>query len=84
MAVPQLTLIITLAAIIGAAWAVGLLARKVGVPPVLGMIVGGALAAQGLGMIALPEPQALRLTDVAPRIREAALAVVLLRAEPDD
>jgi len=80
LAVPQLTLIITLAAIIGAAWAVGLLARKVGVPPVLGMIVGGALAAQGLGMIALPEPQALRLTDVAPRIREAALAVVLLRA----
>ncbi|MBW2453919.1 MAG: cation:proton antiporter [Deltaproteobacteria bacterium] len=76
-----MSLIITLAVVVSAAWGVGLLARKVGVPAVLGMIVGGAVAAQLLAALPLPAPQGpVQLGDVAPRIREAVLAVILLRA----
>jgi Kef-type K+ transport system membrane component KefB len=76
-----LELPLSLLTILGAAWLLGTLARRLKAPPVLGMIIGGALAAQLLPALPLPTgPPIVSLAESAPRIREAVLAVVLLRA----
>ena len=71
-----MTLLLQAAALIAAALALAALARRVGLPPLLGMIAGG-VAVRAL----LPgAPGAPDLDAVAPPIRLAILAVVLLRA----
>ncbi len=64
------------AALLLATWALARIAGWLKVPPLLGMIGGGVAVA----VVLPPAPEALDLHDLAPQVRLAVLALVLLRA----
>jgi solute carrier family 9B (sodium/hydrogen exchanger), member 1/2 len=75
-------LVLSLAAILAASWLLARLLRPTGVPPLLGMIVAGVVVANLLppDLLSSEWPGGtLRLGDVSAVIRQAVLAVVLLR-----
>lgn len=75
--------LLTIGAALLAAWLLARLLRPTGLPPVVGMVIGGALVGNTLGVslgsMGLPL-DGLATDDVARPVRLAALAVVLLRA----
>lgn len=78
-----MNLLLSLAALLLAAWVLARLLKPTGLPPLLGMMVGGALVANLLPGDLLPRDLplgTLTLDSIAAEVRLAVLAVVLLRA----
>jgi len=76
-------LLATLLVLLVLAWALAHLVKLLGLPPLLGMLAAGVVVATLLPEQLLPVTVpmgAWRLEHVAPEIRQAVLAVVLLRA----
>lgn len=70
--------IIEVGGLLAAAWCLGWVARKLGLPALLGMLAGGVLVGHLLAPVLLEGRWSLAL--VSPSVRLAVLAVVLLRA----
>ena len=78
-----MNLLATLLVLLVLAWALAHLVKLLGLPPLLGMLAAGVVVATLLPEQLLPVTVpmgAWRLEHVAPEIRQAVLAVVLLRA----
>lgn len=78
-----MNLIVTLCALLGLAWLLARLIKPSGLPPLLGMLAAGLIITTLLPypLLATTTPFSnWRLDHIAPEIRQAALAVVLLRA----
>jgi len=76
-------LVVTSAVLLALAWALARLAARAGLPPLLGMLAAGVAVGSLWPTDLLPATLPLgswRLEDVAPEVRQAVLAVILLRA----